>query len=382
MQDNYDNFSFNINNTKKNIYYSEYNLINEKIDKIIRGINYNRELILNANQIEEFISSKLNFSQFFLSLEEELIDFLGKYKNLFIQNKQISEKCENLNTKNRNLELKLYSEESQLNEYKNNIEQLINTLNFQKEKNFSKDEYIRNIEQKLKLVERNLILNYSKTNFNKHTYNYNSKLSKIRNDGNECESYEFSNKNKYGYGNNFDVKNENLKDYNSVKNYSTNNNISIKFDGLNYYEKYNNYHGDKIDTNKELVKGFLSNYDKNPNLKNIEDVNIGSSNNIKTENDNLQIKENCNQKDYKLEENILIEEEQKNQVQNKNLNNQINNGKLVEKEIFFNNNYEETSNENLKQDILNDLESEKVNFKFFLSNNLILVFYYSKITIK
>jgi hypothetical protein len=409
MLDNYDNFNYNSNNN--NIVYSELNLISEKIDTKIKEINYYRQLILNINQIEEFISSKLKFTQFLFSLEEELLDYLRKYKNLFMQNKQLLDKCENFNTKNQNLELKLYSVESLSNEYKNNINELINQINFQKEKIFSKDDYIKNIEEKLQVLERNLNLNsnlnsnYSKRNFisnnnynyNKdfnynYNYNYNNSneaLNNIRNDINDYkkyENYEILNDKKFDYGNNYDVKNENenvnneknvnkenlrnLMDYNNINNIDNINYHGVKFEGLNYYdyEKYSKNNpspstnpnlnpklnpNDK--TNKEFVKGFLKNYEKNPNIKNIEDINITSGNNNEAEKEkekaNLLIKETNNQKGYKFEDNYSNEGEEKKQIQ-------INNNE--------NDNYnKENTKEILRLDMENDLESEKVNNKLY-----------------
>jgi len=317
MQDSFNNYTCNS---------SEFTFINEKIDSKIREINYNRQLIININHLEDFMSTKLKITQFLFGLEDELLDYLRRYKNLFIQNKELSDKCENYNSQIRNMDLKLFSAESLSNEYKNNINELINQINFLKEKNYSKDDYIRNLEEKLRIVEKNLNLknnNYMES-YSRRNNNNNEAINEIKND---YKNYGILNENnnqvhgghgrKYDYDYDYDSKNINLEK-------------------LNYYEKYNlndesNNNNNNVRNNNnnkpqgEFVKGFLKNYNNNTNL------------NLDNKKENLGVKvssQNKNEKGYNFEDNDSNVGEKEEIPENDNKENlkQVNKAKELENE--------------------------------------------------
>lgn len=318
-KNNFENPSHITNITMYNYNSTEFTLINDKIDHKIREIHQNRQLIININNLEEFSSAKLKLTQFLFGLEDELLDYLRKYKNLFIQNKELNDKCENYNSQIRNLDHKLFTCESISDEYKNNINELHNQINFLKEKNYSKDDYIKNLEEKLKIVERNLNLknNVYMENFSgsgvglgagmKRNNERDFNLKEIKRDYNDLNEY------------------ENNRNYSMVNN----NNISLSnpnnLEKLNYYEKYNTNNANFSTNNNndkdyviqrqekgDFVKGFLNNYNKNENNNDINNIN----NNRNDRNENL--------KEYKFDDNNSnITDEKINNIKNHQNNSNI-----------------------------------------------------------
>lgn len=288
MKDNFQNYSYSYNSTL-------FANISENIESKIREINYNRQILININNIEDFFSAKLKLTQFLFSLEDELHEYLRKYKNMFIQNKELSEKCEIYSNQIQNLNNKVFSLENLNNQQKISLNELFNENHFLKEKTYAKEDYIRNLEEKLKNLERNLTM--------KNSFIMEEDRFKMN------HSY-FQEENNYLRRNEYDKLEYNYQNPKLLNNYE---NIIYEDKPRKLENILKDYNNNNIQSKKDFVKGFLNNY-KIQSEKNIDQKNVR-----RIENEGMN-----NEKGYKFEEentNSLYEEREKGNLKMNTENN-------------------------------------------------------------
>jgi len=271
MQEKYE-YNFNILNT-----------FSEKVESRIKELHYNRQSIIGINSIEDFVFSKMKLTQFFFDIEDDFRELLHKYKNLYINNKELHEKNQLQSISLKNLELKILNSEKIQEEYKQNIKEFVNQISFLKEKKYKNEDHIKFLEVKLKTLDRysnrknNNVLddyNYRESSRERYLTGRDTRLERNYNNTSYCSEI-FSNFNENG---NFNRRKSNLiedekeailkryeidssKDIsnNRINKNQTNQNINLNNDG-----KINNSKLNKYDNN--LVEGFLKNYKNNNSL--------------------------------------------------------------------------------------------------------------------
>ena len=131
------------------------NHFTEKVELILREVHINRQNLITINTIDEFISNKIKFTQFFFDIEDYLREFLQKLNISYINNKESSDKNDLLTNKLRNLENKILNTDKINEDYKQNTNNLLNQINFLNEKQFKNENYIFKLEEKIKKQEKN-----------------------------------------------------------------------------------------------------------------------------------------------------------------------------------------------------------------------------------
>jgi len=263
------------------------NIFCEKVESRIKELHYNRQIVIGINSIDEFILSKMRLTQIFFDIEDDFRDLLQKYKNLFINNKELIEKNHLLTNTLRNYELKTLNSEKIQDEYKHNINDLISQISILKEKNFNNEEHISYLEGKFKLLDGNLIRknNIYLNNYANRESSRDRFLSgnKYRNEK-SLNQYEINNSNLYrrNINVNDNIRRNEFKEINDSFNQIKENNFNNNLNEMNDHNNNKN--------KNDFVEGFLKNFKNkasNPNLNktdNTSNINPGVNLNYNYEN--------------------------------------------------------------------------------------------------
>ena len=258
----------------------------EKVESRIKDLHHNRQIIIGINSIEEFILSKIKITQFYFDIEDDLREMLQKYKNLFINCKELQEKNHLLANTIRNFEIKNLNSEKIQHDFKQNINHLVAQIGFLKEKQINNEDYISYLEEKVRLMDKNLGTrnnNLMGDFTNREKSRENELRERVNKNQRERNLYNLSylnsninNQNESGFGNNRSSNNKfemNRRNFNLIN---------------SDYKEYNQSDKDKnFPKNKgDFVERFLSSY-KNKESNEAEKSPIDSihaGNNLNYEN--------------------------------------------------------------------------------------------------
>lgn len=286
-------------------YYSSANLnfFSEKIEGRIRDLHCNRQIIISINNIEEFILYKMKLTQFFFDLEDELRDLIQKYKSLFLNNKGLTEKNNLLCSSLRSLEAKDLTNHRLLDEYRLNINDLLNQIGNLKEKHYDYEYIIKSLEEKHRILEKNLSHSNNSIYLDKYLRGMNESNEKTMEDVRPNVIIKNNNENSHSQQNSDNSKANIFKRNSSVNPDTTNTEEKTNINKRSLMNNTNININTISNPNKNnFVRSFLHNLKiNNENNFNFKRDNNNHNNNRKR-NESFQRKRNVEHKNYNFEE--------------------------------------------------------------------------------